>query len=1478
MVETSRVTSFALFILSATCGWGQIITTVAGGGWRAFPTGGISAINAPLGTPWSPALDALGNLYVPDSYNNIVVRISPTGTMTVVAGNGNAGYSGDGGPAASASLNFPTCVAFDGAGRLYIADHNNHRIRRVSGNTITTVAGNGVAGFSGDGGLAINASLNYPVGITLDILGDLYIADQFNNRIREVSSSGIIRTIVGTGALGFSGDGGPATSAMLNNPYSVALDGAGNLFIADYGNNRVRWVYGGTIETIAGDGTAGYSGDGDLSTFASLNAPSAVAVDSLGQLYIADFFNERIRKISNLIITTVAGNGQVGFSGDGGPATNATINGIGGIALDSFGNLFIADYFNERIRLVSGGAISTIAGTGGGTRFGDGGSAAGAALLNTVDVAVDSMGNLYIADAGNNCIREVSDGIITTFAGNGRAGFSGDGGPAVNASLNFPAGIAVDAAGNVYIADARNSRVRKVSGGIITTVAGNGKAGFSGDGGSATLASLNGPLRLAIDSAGSLYIADGSNNRVRKVSGGTITTVAGNGVAGYSGDGGIATSAALNAPEGIALDAAGNLYIAELGNHRIREVSGGKITTVAGNGIAGYSGDGSFATSASLDEPAGVAVDASGNLLIADFLNNRIRRVSRGTITTIAGNGAGGFSGDGGVPLSAELFNPAGVTVDSAGNLYIADTFNYRVRGILSSLPTYQVTPQSLTFSATAGAAITGSQTIGLSSSVPGVGFTVAASAPWISVTSSGGAMPASLQVSADPSRVAAGTYQGTITISAANASPSSVKVSVSFTVQPAAPAQLSVGKQNFSFTALQGSAVQTGQLQISNAGAGSLSFTAAATTASGAGWLTVSPATGTATPSSPASLTITASPGNLMPGTYQGSISITGAGTTATVTVTLSVSAPGAVILLSQSGLRFTAVAQGSSPLPQTFGILNTGQGAMNWSAMSSTLSGGSNWLQISPASGTVTQPYLDVSTVTVSIDPTGLDTGDYYGRIQVSAAAANSPQLITVILSVLQAGTNPGPDMRPTGLIFTGVAGAAPGSQDVMVGNPKALADSFTSGTAPQVPKGFTYLPVNADVLPNQPATLRVYPDFSKLQPGEIDSGAITLLFPGQITRTVTVLVVVAPSSSTPNARGVSPHANSCSSKNLNVQWRAPLPNFTAVIGQPTTLEVQVVDDCGNQIAPANSNGAQVTATFSTKDSDLNLTHIGNGIWTGTWKPIKPGTGQATVSVSAFTPGSLGVIQSGQATLSGTLSTSTTPIVTAGGVVHAASAAGGVPIAPGGLITIYGSNLADSQGPASTLPLPMSQNGAQVLLGNLPLPILYTSTGQLNVQVPFSTPVHGQFQISVQRDNLVSLPEQLVVADANPGVFTVNQQGTGQGVIFKSDGVTLAQPGTPATANETVVIYCTGLGAVTPAVPDGAPAPASPLSHTNNTPVVTIGGQNAAVQFSGLTPGYPGLYQINAVVPSGVSGDSVPVVVTVAGQTSPPVTLAVQ
>ena len=336
----------------------------------------------------------------------------------------------------------------------------------------------------------------------------------------------------------------------------------------------------GTITTVAGGGSD--LGDGGPATSAQLRRPIGIAVDGTGNVYIADNRDHRIRKVDTSgTITTVAGTGAGGFSGDGGPATSAQLRRPRGVALDGAGNLYIADSENNRIRKVdTSGTITTVA--GGGSDLGDGGPATSAQLRRPIGVAVDGTGNLYIADTDSYRIRKVdTSGTITTVAGTGAGGFSGDGGPATNAQLSFPMGVALDGAGNVYIADNFNYRIRKVdTSGAITTVAGTGAGGLSGDGGDlgdggpATRAELNQPTGVALDSAGNLYIADLANNRVWKVdTNGAITTVAGTGVEGFSGDGGLATSAELNGPQGVALDSAGNLYVADTGNQRIRKVA-----------------------------------------------------------------------------------------------------------------------------------------------------------------------------------------------------------------------------------------------------------------------------------------------------------------------------------------------------------------------------------------------------------------------------------------------------------------------------------------------------------------------------------------------------------------------------------------------------------------------------------------------------------------------------------------------------------------------------------------------------------------------------------------------------------------------------------------------------------------------------------------------------------------------------------------
>ncbi|NOQ80294.1 MAG: hypothetical protein GQ546_12955, partial [Gammaproteobacteria bacterium] len=387
---------------------------------------------------------------------------------------------------------------------------------------INTIAGTGVDGYSGDEGLATQAQLSYPYGLTIDYNGNLYIADTDNSSIRKITPEGIITTVAGTGDYGYSGDGGEATQAQLDMPYGLTTDSAGNLYIADTYNNRIRKVTPeGIISTIAGTGEYGYSGDGGLAVQAQLDSPYDLTIDNAGNLYIADTYNYRIRKVTpEGIISTIAGTGDYGFSGDGGLATQAQLDDPHGISIDAAGNLYIADTYNNRIRKVTPeGIISTIAGTGSYGFSGDGGFATQAQFDEPWALTIDSAGNLYIADVYNNRIRKVSpEGIITTVAGTGNYGDGGDGGLATQAQLDEPYGLTMDSAGNLYIADVYNNRIRKVSPeGIISTIAGTGDFGYSGDGEDAAHAQLDEPYGLTSDSAGNLYIADTFNNRIRKL-------------------------------------------------------------------------------------------------------------------------------------------------------------------------------------------------------------------------------------------------------------------------------------------------------------------------------------------------------------------------------------------------------------------------------------------------------------------------------------------------------------------------------------------------------------------------------------------------------------------------------------------------------------------------------------------------------------------------------------------------------------------------------------------------------------------------------------------------------------------------------------------------------------------------------------------------------------------------------------------------
>ena len=340
--------------------------------------------------------------------------------------------------------------------------------------SVSTASGNGSAGYSGDGGAATAAQLYGPGAVVYDTAGNIYIADTRNHVVRMVAPNGTISTVAGTGAPGFAGDGGAATSALLDTPTGLAVDSGGNLYIADSRNNRVRLITGGTITTFAGTGAAGFSGDGSAATAAMLAQPSGVAVDSGGNVFIADTNNQRVRRVSGGNITTVAGTGVQDFTGDGSPATGAALDSPFSVAIDASGNLYIADRHNHRVRLVTyaTGNISTFAGSGSasaaGGYSGEGVSATTAVLSKPSGVAVDAAGSVYIADTNNQRIREVAGGAIATVVGTGVQGFSGDGGSAANAPLDTPRGIASDAAGNLALAGAGSQRVRSAAVGVLT--------------------------------------------------------------------------------------------------------------------------------------------------------------------------------------------------------------------------------------------------------------------------------------------------------------------------------------------------------------------------------------------------------------------------------------------------------------------------------------------------------------------------------------------------------------------------------------------------------------------------------------------------------------------------------------------------------------------------------------------------------------------------------------------------------------------------------------------------------------------------------------------------------------------------------------------------------------------------------------------------------------------------------------------------
>lgn len=871
--------------------------------------------------------------------------------------------------------------------------------------------------------------------------------------------------------------------------------------------------------------------------------------------------------------------------------------------------------------------------------------------------------------------------------------------------------------------------------------------------------------------------------------------------------------------------------------------------------------------------------DPSGNVYVSQDSSGVIRLISNGgAVSSITRIAAYGFSGDGGPAANAQYSRVTGMALDRAGNLYLADSGNSRIRVLRTVSPAATMSPSPVNMSAVAGSASAAPARITIASAQTGLPFRVnisygAGSTGWLSFAAATDTLPSSITLSADASALAPGRY--TATLSLVTEPPvSSNNVTVNLDVTSAAP-QLRLSTESLRFTRVAGGGEDAAIVEVRNDGGGTLNFQASV---GNTPWLRVTPASGAVQAGRVVPLNVVVDPAGLNTGTYSGAVSVTAGNQRATVPVTLTVKGGRRTILLSQAGLTFTAVAGGGAPTAQPFGILNIGDGALNWRAASRT-----TWVRVGASGGTVTQPWLDVANVDVSVNIAGLAPGQHFGQIEVTGDADNSPQLVTVLLNVLPEGTNPGPDVSPSSIVFVSKRGENPGSQTVTFNH---LMRGETTFESSRLGTFYEASPSAGRAAANAPASIVVQPDLEDLSPG-VRRGVLTLLSSedGSV-RTVNVLSIVAPADAEKNANGRR-EAASCAAPTLRVEATALRNGFAVRVGEAATIEVRASDECGNLLTPlAGGTGAQVVARPENGDPQIVMAHVGGGVWRGTWRPVREAASTRVTIVALFTGTAADLIagrtQAGKVELSGAvtgLQQQSAPLLTAGGVVHAASLESGVPIAPGGLITLFGARLADQTGLASGLPLPTTLNGTEVRLGDRPLPLLFTSDGQLNAQVPFDVPTDTQHQVTVKRGTAFAVPETLTVAAAQPGVFTKSQSGSGQGAIVKQDGVTLAEPGTPARKGEVVIIYCAGLGPVSPAVESGRRAPASPLSGVVNPVTVTIGGAEAQVLFAGLAPGFSGLYQINAFVPQeSLSGNEVAVIIEAAGQRSRLVTIAVE
>lgn len=1437
------------------------------------------AVQTPLNFPNGLWLDRDGSLWVADSGNQVIRRMElatttmmiNTAMMKVMVGGGTVLDDAVPVPGASGRLERPTHVIGDAAGNIYFSDSGNHRVRKLTPEgLVTTVMGTGEPGFSGDGGPARLARLNFPTGLAFDTAGNLYIAEALNCRIRRVDTAVTITTFAGNGRCEHLGDGGPALNAGLEgqlNLMGLAFDSRGNLYLTD--SRTIRRIDAGTtvITTVAGTGQFGCGfafPDGIPATQADLCFPHSMVFDQEDNLYFTSSWGVARVNGATGQIRSITVSGQVN------PGT--------GLVRDNAGRLIVADSRTGLIKRVelSGGPLTTLAGT---PEVFDG--PADLAVLNQpLALAVDGAGKVYVADRGQFRIRryDPSTGLVTTVVGGGSRPLTDLGIPngvaATSVSLVIPQSIFVDSAGNIFFH--QSGAVWKVDAGTgtmrrLASIADPVPGGFRG---------------IVLNSAGDIFLSDNPNNRVVRIEAatGNVTTVAGNGSPGTSGDGGPATAAAVGNPYGLAFDLQGNLLLATVGpgagNIRRVNLSTGVISSVQARRREGEP----------LVTPAvhafALTVDGQGSIFFPFQGVIRQVRAPDSVLVTLAGGATPGYFGDGGLAALARVATGSGgIAADSFGNIYVADQDNGRIRRLRPTLRQAEivVSPRILSFTALQGSSGIAAQLVSISSgNLVAFNWTLevatSSGGNWLRPSVTSGTAPSTVSISVDSSPLAPGAYRGTVTVRATDASNSPQSVEVALTVQPAPGPVLGVSNQFLSFQGVQGGANPAAQtIGISNAGSGTLNWTATAETNVGGPWLRLSATSGTV----PATLTVSADITGIAQGTYQGQITVRNAagGEPRVISVVLTITRSQPILLPTQTGFLFVGMEGSLVVGPQSFGLLNGGQGRMDWQ-IQVNLPGGGDWLRVSPLQGT-SEAGQPAPQVTLQLDPGRLRAGVHVALLTLTATGAlNSPQTAIVLVNMLARGSLPVGTLNPLGLIFTSVAGATGVlTQGLTLASTGGQPLQFLVRARTQA--GGNWLSVTPEqgalLSSSESLSLQVEARPAGLSPG-VYFGSVTFGFGTGATQEVAVALVVA--SGAALAAGKSPSdrpgtwnlelgtsSAQCTPRRLVVVETRLGNRFALEVGWPAPILAQAVDDCGTPVGTAT-----VTASFTTGEAPLVFQNLRDGRYSATWVPAT--RGQVGITIRAVQRG----LEDGVVQVAGTLGqASLLPLVFREGWVNAASFDRFKPLAPGMIFSVFGNNLGEAPASAMEIPLPRQMGSLKVTIGGIDAPLFYSDSGQVNAQVPFELAPGAASLVASSRGS-AGAPGTVTIVAAQPGIFTMSQTGTGQGVVVDAAG-RIVDANNPVRPGEAVVIYATGLGMTEPRVGSGEAAPRAPLARVVAPVTASIGGREAGVDFAGLTPDLVGLYQVNARVPEGVAaGAAVPVVITQNGVASNTVTIAVQ